>query len=80
MMTENQGKNKINYLLFPLTRDYLEWNIRQANVVKTNYSYSECVMVCLMYYMIKYTYLLRYYFIMVIRQSVLEHVKTNSNY
>lgn len=80
MMTENQGKNKINYLLFLLTRDYVEWNIKQANVAETNYSYSKCVMVCLIYYMIKYTYLLRYYCIMVICQSVLEHTKTNSNY
>jgi len=80
MMTENQGKNKINYLLSPLTRDYVEWNIKQANVVETNYSYSKCVMVCLTYYMIKNNYLLRYYFIMVICQSALEHVKTNSNY
>ena len=80
MMTENQGKNKINYLLFPLTRDDAEWNIKQANVVETNYSYSKCVMICLTYYIIIYTYLLKYYFIMVICQSVLEHMKTNSNY
>lgn len=80
MTTENQGKNKINYLLFPLTRDYVEWYIKQANVVRTNDSYSKCVMICLTYYMIKNTYLLRYYFIMVICQSVLEHMKTNSNY
>jgi len=80
MMTENPGKNKINYLFFPPTRDYVEWSIKQANVVETNYSHSKCVMICLIYYMIIYTYLLRYYFIMVICQSVLEHVKTNSNY